>query len=126
MGKISRFRLSGLVRAVFLPLAVVAILLCFFTGLSNLRAGEGDEGRHQLEDSIRRTAVACYAAEGIYPPTVEYMEEHYGLQVDRDRYFVDYRPFASNLMPDFTVLEIGGEGARTESETQGVVRDNAI
>ena len=33
------------------------------------------------------------------------MQEHYGLLVDEDKYFVDYTVFASNLMPDFTVLK---------------------
>ena len=59
----------------------------------------------QLEEAVRRSAVACYAAEGAYPPDVEYLEEHYGLQVDRERYAVKYEVIASNLMPDITVLE---------------------
>ena len=64
-----------------------------------------DEGRQQLEDAIRRSAVSCYAAEGIYPPDLTYLEEHYGIQVDETRYTVEYTVFASNLMPDITVLE---------------------
>jgi len=87
--------------------AVLVILLLFSTALSNLQAGRISEGRQQLEDAVRRSAVACYAAEGIYPPNVEYLEEHYGIQVDRERYTVMYEVFASNLMPDVTVLENG-------------------
>ena len=108
-------RLFGALRGIFLPLAALAVLLFFFTGVSNLESSSGQEGRRQLEESIRRTAAACYAAEGIYPPTVEYMEEKYGLQVDEARYVIDYRVFASNLMPDFTVLDRTGE--------QGAVRE---
>lgn len=100
-----RKRLTGAMRGLLLPVLIAAVLLCFFTGISNLEDGSSGQGRRQLEESIRRTAAACYAAEGVYPPTVAYMEEHYGLQVDWDRYAVDYRVFASNLMPDFTVLE---------------------
>ena len=85
---------------------IVAALAIFFTGISNLQGGADDEGKRQLEDSIRRTAAACYAAEGIYPPSLEYMEENYGLQVDTDHYYVDYIVFAENLMPDFTVIEL--------------------
>ena len=48
---------------------------------------------------------ACYAAEGIYPPNLEYLEEYYGLQIDETRYTVHYSAFAENLMPDITVLE---------------------
>ena len=49
--------------------------------------------------------MACYAAEGVYPPTLSYLEEHYGLQIDEERYTVHYSAFAENLMPDITVLE---------------------
>ena len=84
---------------------VVAVLLIFTTALSNLQEGQQSEGRQQLEDAVRRSAVACYAAEGIYPPNLEYLEEHYGIQVDREHYTVMYDVFASNMMPDVTVLE---------------------
>jgi len=93
----------------FIPLllipAALVVLAMFLSGLSNLEEGRRSEGRQQLEDAIRRSAVACYAAEGIYPPSLAYLEEHYGVQVDRERYTVMYDVFASNLMPDVTVLE---------------------
>ena len=92
---------------VLLVPAALAVLLLFTSALSNLQDGRISEGRQQLEDAVRRSAVACYAAEGIYPPTLEYLEEHYGVQVDRERYTVIYEVFASNLMPDVTVLENG-------------------
>ena len=57
------------------------------------------------EDALRRASVACYAAEGIYPPNLDYLREHYGIQIDETRYMVVYDVFASNLMPDITVLE---------------------
>ena len=85
--------------------AILAVLLMFSTALANLEEGRGREGKEQLEDAVRRSAVACYAAEGIYPPDLEYLEEHYGIQVDRERYTVVYEVFASNLIPDVTVLE---------------------
>jgi len=89
--------LTGLVCA-----AAAAILL---TAVSNLQSGQTDEGKRQLEDAIRRASVACYATEGIYPPTLSYLEEHYGIQVDSSRYTVFYDVFAENLAPDVTVVE---------------------
>ena len=88
-----------------LPVIVAAVLILFLTGLSNLDRDRSEKGRQQLEEALRRGAVACYAAEGIYPPNLEYLEEHYGVQVDEERYAVFYEVFASNLMPDITVLE---------------------
>ena len=85
--------------------AALAVLLVFGVALSDLDDGRQDEGRVRLEEAVRRGAVACYAAEGIYPPDLAYLETHYGLQVDHGRYAVKYEIFASNLMPDITVLE---------------------
>lgn len=99
-------KLTGLLRGAVLPVVAVAALLCFFTALSNLNRGQGEEGRRQLEDSLRRSAVACYAAEGIYPPDLAYLEDHYGIQIDRTRYAVFYEIFAENLMPSITVVEL--------------------
>ena len=92
---------------VVLALALAAaVLACFLYALANLSRDQGSEGRAQLENAVRRAAVACYAAEGIYPPDLAYLEEHYGLQVDETRYQVSYEIFASNLMPEITVLEL--------------------
>ena len=94
--------LSGLWK----PLVILAVAALFFVALSRVSDSHDAEGRRLLEDSLRRAAVACYAAEGIYPPTVSYLEEHYGVQIDRARYAVFYEIFAENLMPEITVVEL--------------------
>ncbi len=94
-----------LLRALLLPAAIVAVLVFFSTALSSIDSGREAESRQQLEQALRRGCVACYAAEGIYPPNVDYLKEHYGVQVDETRYIVDYTVFADNLMPDIAVLE---------------------
>ena len=86
-------------------LLLLAVLLCFLMAISRLEQGANAEGKRQLEDALRRTAVACYASEGFYPPDVDYMVQHYGLQYDEDAYRVHYEIFASNLMPEITVVE---------------------
>lgn len=87
--------LSALVFACVLALFVIGIL--FFSEKSDARGAE------TLRDAIRRASVQCYAIEGRYPPSVEYLEENYGIIIDRDKYDVFYSGFASNLMPDITV-----------------------
>ncbi|MDO4852706.1 MAG: hypothetical protein Q4A88_04705 [Clostridia bacterium] len=84
---------------------LVLVLALFFHGLKNVTEEVSEQGRTKLEDAVRRAAVACYAAEGAYPPDVTYMIEHYGLSVDESRYIVHYDIFAENLMPDITVLD---------------------
>ncbi|MCI9557051.1 hypothetical protein AALA82_10620 [Oscillospiraceae bacterium 50-16] len=100
-----RNTLIPLLQGLLFPAAAVAVLLCFATALDGLDSGRSAEDLKQLEQALRRGCVACYAAEGIYPPNLEYLEEYYGLQIDETRYTVHYSAFAENLMPDITVLE---------------------
>ena len=96
-------------RGLLLPAAALAVLLVFFTALARLQSSSETADQSRLEDTLRRAAAACYAAEGVYPPDVAYLEAHYGVRVDWDHYTVDYQVFASNLMPDITVLRSGTE-----------------
>ena len=81
------------------------ILSIFLSTLSGISQDRSSQDKQQLEQALTRAAVACYAAEGIYPPDVAYLEEHYGIQINDDLYTVKYEVIASNLMPDITVLE---------------------
>ena len=87
------------------PLVAAAVLVAFLSSVSELSEGHSREDRERLEDALRRAAVACYCVEGAYPPDLKYLEERYGIQIDRQRYTVSYVPVAENLMPDITVLE---------------------
>ncbi|MCI8809695.1 MAG: hypothetical protein HFF84_06110 [Oscillibacter sp.] len=102
-----RSGLLSLLGGLLVPVVAVAAVLCFATALDSLDSGRAEEDLRQLEETLRRGCVACYAAEGVYPPDIDYLKEHYGLQVDEERYTVRYSAFAENLMPDITVLEIG-------------------
>ncbi len=88
-----------------LLLVAVGVLLWFFTALGQVRQGSTQQGRQQLEQALRRGAVACYAAEGFYPPSLDYLCKTYGVEVDDSRYLVFYEVTAENFMPDITVIE---------------------
>lgn len=83
----------------------IVLLIGVVSALGNLKQGNAQEGHRQLEDALRAAAVACYAAEGIYPPTLDYLVQYYGVQINEERYIVFYEVFADNLMPEITVLE---------------------
>ncbi|MGI6028451.1 MAG: hypothetical protein ACOX81_03450 [Candidatus Heteroscillospira sp.] len=93
--------LPALLSAVLLPLALLL-------GAMGISGSEDERQLELLRRSVSRCAVQCYAIEGAYPPSLEYMLRNYGLAVDTERYFVDYRYIASNLMPDIAVLEREG------------------
>lgn len=93
------------IKGLLTPCIIAAALVCFAAALENLESGSSAENMRQLEEVLRKGCAACYAAEGAYPPNLEYLKEHYGVQVDEAKYTVYYNIFAQNLMPDITVLE---------------------
>ena len=66
------------------------------------------EGLRLAEQAVRQAAVSCYALEGTYPATYEDLKRSSGIAVDEEKYSVFYDIFASNIMPDITVLERQG------------------
>ncbi len=67
-------------------------------------SGQQAESLKQLDASIRKATMTCYATEGVYPPSVQYLKENYGIQIDEDRYSVFYEIEGANLMPSITVM----------------------
>lgn len=103
MSKRKLVRLAKWLAGLALMLALLAVLVY---GAQDLSARTDRENLSLLQQSIRRAAVECYALEGWYPDSIDYLVEHYGVYVDDERYMVDYRFVASNLMPDITVLPL--------------------
>lgn len=88
-----------------LSLLILLIILVFFLVSSRAIAGKTHEEKlNTLTEAVRRASVQCYAIEGRYPPSVEYLEEHYGISIDRERYHVFYDGWASNIMPEITII----------------------
>lgn len=89
-----------------LVLAVMVIVAVFLHAVSNLDSGRELEDKKQLEENLRKAVVACYAIEGAYPPSIEYLVETYGIQYNREKYVIKYEYIGSNLIPDITVLDL--------------------
>lgn len=100
-----KISLRPLWTALGLILLLAVVPLAFSRGVDALSEDRGQEALERLDQAIRRGCVACYAAEGSYPQSLDYLKEHYGLQLDESRYAVFYQPIGSNLMPQITVLE---------------------
>lgn len=85
----------------FLGIAAIFVLL---KGLGNASIGEQKQQEEQLEEAIKRAVVSCYAIEGEYPDTLEYLENRYGVLIDHEKYDVFYEIFADNICPEITVV----------------------
>lgn len=99
-------RFSGAVR---MALPALTFLLAFVFVLAGIRSigNTADEQQlKNLEASIRRSAVQCYALEGSYPESLSYLMENYGVTYDDSRYMVSYQAYGSNMLPVITVLPL--------------------
>lgn len=97
----------GIVR--YLPLAAfIFILILFLSGIRSVSSTTLAKQQESLETALERDIAQCYAVEGAYPPSLEYLCEHYGLNYDKDTFLVNYEYFGSNLVPEVTVLRKQG------------------
>lgn len=93
------YRSAGAV--VILLLLVIGVV--FFT--NQLSAKVTGDRQQLLENTIRKYAVQCYALEGSYPESIQYLEKNYVLTLDKDKYVYHYKFIGSNMMPEVYVFE---------------------
>jgi hypothetical protein len=92
--------------------ALVFLLALFLLvhGSSSVSESASASQMESLRQAILRSAVHCYAVEGHYPESLDYLREHYGITWDESRYIVDYEVTGANLRPDVTVFAVARKG----------------
>ena len=83
----------------------VVVMALFFGGVSFLSNSSLRDEKGILEKAINRDVVHCYAVEGFYPPSISYIEEHFGLEYDHEKYLVDYESIGNNIFPNIMIIE---------------------
>jgi hypothetical protein len=111
-------------RTVIITSLALALVILLSVALLN-QAGKrvGAEQLTTLENALRRASVTCYALEGRYPATLEYLAENYGVVIDEERFIVSYSTFGRNIMPDIEVRPIGGSGDKGDEGNGGRIED---
>lgn len=85
----------------------LVVFLALFSWIYEEMAASGTAAqREALEQALDRAITSCYALEGMYPPDLEYMKEHYALVYDEDLFYVDYQPVAANIRPAYYIVEV--------------------
>ena len=85
----------------------IALIVGFVVLLNTITVTGGEQELEMVRDAVKNAALTCYAVEGMYPAELDYLQEHYRLSFNEDRYIVYYEAFASNLMPSIKVVERG-------------------
>ena len=61
-----------------------------------------------IREAISARALQCFVIENAYPESLSYLEENYGLTVNKKDFQIIYTPYAENLPPDIRVIYKGG------------------
>lgn len=94
----------NLIKTIILFGVLAVLVFCLIKSVEKMGNGQQSESLKQLDESIRKATMTCYATEGVYPPSIQYLKDNYGIQIDEDRYSVFYEIEGANLMPDITVM----------------------
>lgn len=95
---------SGL-RNILISVAVFAVFAVILLHALNWQDSNArEQERELLENAVNRSISHCYAIEGVYPESIDYLVENYGLVYDEDSFFVDYMPLGADILPDVTII----------------------
>ena len=76
----------------------------FYLAISRLADNTGIQQRQTLENAVNRDILHCFASEGEYPESIEYLEENYALTYDHDKFEIEYIVSGDNKLPSVKVL----------------------
>lgn len=102
------------IRALLAAVLLIAAVLLVLSQSGPKRAEIREEGAAAIRELVESAARQCYAVEGVYPPNLAYLEDHYGIRINKKDYFVNYEAFASNIPPSVLVTPVGSTRASEE------------
>ena len=86
-------------------------IITFVVGImvQNFSKKSTEMERISIQRSISQATALCYAVEGVYPPSLQYLQDNYNIYIDTNNYIVHYEVFASNIFPEILVFSITTE-----------------
>lgn len=106
----NRFTKPDLIKRIFSSFTMsivifVSVVVLFIYGISAVSNSSVVNDKEILSEAVNRDIIHCYCVEGMYPPSVKYMEEHYGLLYDADKFIIDYEYIGANIMPKVMIIQ---------------------
>ena len=99
--KSSFYLIRNAVAAAALSASAIAIVSA---SIANSNESRKSENLSIIESGVRRAATECYAVEGFYPDSLQYLIDNYDLHIDENECIVHYSPVSSNIMPEIRVI----------------------
>ena len=92
------------VLAFILFLFLVMFFWSFIAGMSNASEHAAEEQLKTMKNMAMRACIQCYALEGGFPPSLEYLQ-NYGFVLDESRYHYMYTIVGANIMPTLEIIK---------------------
>lgn len=80
------------------------LLLLFANGIKKISVQNLQLEQQTLEQTLHDNTVQYYALNGYFPESLDALLDSCPVHYSTDRFFIDYQPCASNIMPEITVL----------------------
>ena len=88
-------------------IAFVALIVGFILLVNSITTTSDLKETEMVYDAVKNAALTCYAAEGTYPDSLQYLRDGDTLASNQARLIVEADEFAATLMPAITVWERG-------------------
>ncbi len=92
-------------RTLIAALIIFAVIfLIAIIAINSVQVSRKAENAEIIETGVRRAAMECYANEGFFPNSIDYLIENYHLYTDNDHCIIHYSAVSSNIMPEIKVI----------------------
>ncbi len=102
---VRRTSYSAILRKLAPVLISVLVLGIFYGAVSSMTASATDEQKKNLEATLRRGIMQCYALEGSYPESLSYLLSNYPIYYNKDAFLIDYQIIGQNIYPAVSVIQ---------------------
>ena len=84
-------------------LAIIVVCVVFYS-VFTVTAEDIADRENAIKETVQERALQCYVIENAYPESLAYLEENYGLTVNKEDYLIVYDLFAENQPPQIKVI----------------------
>lgn len=84
----------------------ILLVIGFIFAFLNMTKRDIAREKETLLNAVERDISAYYATEGYYPDNVKELEAKYNLTYDKEKYYIGYEIFGTNIRPYVTIVNL--------------------
>lgn len=89
----------------FAILSFCVIFIFIYFSFQSIQKSTENNRQDSLDKALKRGILECYALEGQYPKSLDYLVKNYHIIYNEDEFDIKYEIFASNIMPNVTIIK---------------------